>query len=128
MSKVILVKANKGGVGKSWLTLQLAHATALKEKQVLIITSDSQNNIPRFAGIKENNFENGLEYWITKKNGTYLELRDNLYYIPLTTMNIPDKDIDNFRDFIKVINLFIIKFFIKNIRCWFFTITYLLNK
>lgn len=103
MSKVILVKANKGGVGKSWLTLQLAHATALKDKQVLIITSDSQNNIPRFAGIKENNFENGLEYWITKKNGTYLELRDNLYYIPLTTMNIPDKDIDNFRDFIKVI-------------------------
>ncbi|MGK4199385.1 AAA family ATPase [Fusobacterium sp. HC1336] len=67
MSKVILVKANKGGVGKSWLTLQLAHATALKDKQVLIITSDSQNNIPRFAGIKENNFENGLEYWITKK-------------------------------------------------------------
>ena len=103
MNKVILVKANKGGVGKSWLTLQLAHATALKDKQVLIITSDSQNNIPRFAGIKENNFENGLEYWITKKNGTYLELRDNLYYIPLTTMNIPDKDIDNFRDFIKVI-------------------------
>ena len=103
MNKVIIVKANKGGVGKSWLTLQLAHATALKDKQVLIITSDSQNNIPRFAGIKENNFENGLEYWITKKNGTYLELRDNLYYIPLTTMNIPDKDIDNFRDFIKVI-------------------------
>ena len=37
MSKVILVKANKGGVGKSWLTLQLAHATALRNKKVLII-------------------------------------------------------------------------------------------
>lgn len=100
MSKVILVKANKGGVGKSWLTLQLAHATALKDKQVLIITSDSQNNIPRFAGIKETNFKEGLEYWIKNKNGSYIELRKNLFYIPLTTMNIPDEDINAFRSFI----------------------------
>lgn len=103
MSKVILVKANKGGVGKSWLTLQLAHATALRDKQVLIITSDSQNNIPRFAGITETNFKEGLEYWIKNKNGSYIELRKNLFYIPLTTMSIPDKEIENFKSFIEAV-------------------------
>lgn len=103
MSKVILVKANKGGVGKSWLTLQLAHATALRDKKVLIITSDSQNNIPRFAGIKDSNFKEGLEYWIKNKTGTHIELRNNLSYIPLTTMSIPDEDIDKFKNFIEVI-------------------------
>lgn len=100
MSKVILVKANKGGVGKSWLTLQLAHATALRGKQVLIITSDSQNNIPRFAGITETNFKEGLEYWIKNKNGSHITLRENLFYIPLTTMSIPDEDIEVFKSFI----------------------------
>lgn len=103
MSKVILVKANKGGVGKSWLTLQLAHATALRDKKVLIITSDSQNNIPRFAGIKDSNFKEGLEYWIKNKTGSHIELRNNLSYIPLTTMSIPDEDIDKFKNFIEVI-------------------------
>ena len=103
MSKVILVKANKGGVGKSWLTLQLAHATALRDKKVLIITSDSQNNIPRFAGIKDSNFKEGLEYWIKNKTGTHIELRNNLSYIPLTTMSIPNEDIDKFKNFIEVI-------------------------
>lgn len=100
MSKVILVKANKGGVGKSWLTLQLAHATALRGKQVLIITSDSQNNIPRFAGITEINFKEGLEYWIKNKNGSHITLRENLFYIPLTTMSIPDEDVKAFKSFI----------------------------
>lgn len=100
MSKVILVKANKGGVGKSWLTLQLAHATALRGKQVLIITSDSQNNIPRFAGITETNFKEGLEYWIKNKNGSHITLRENLFYIPLTTMSIPDEEIEAFKNFI----------------------------
>lgn len=90
-------------MGKSWLTLQLAHATALKDKKVLIITSDSQNNIPRFAGIKDSNFKEGLEYWIKNKTGTHIELRNNLSYIPLTTMSIPDEDIDKFKNFIEVI-------------------------
>ena len=51
MGKIILVKNIKGGIGKSWITLQLAHLFATKDNKVLIITSDSQNNIPLFAGI-----------------------------------------------------------------------------
>lgn len=50
MSRVVLIKANKGGVGKSWITLQLAHKAALDGSKVIIITSDSQNNILDFSG------------------------------------------------------------------------------
>ena len=84
MNNVILVKANKGGVRKSWITLQIAHALALKGKKVLIITSDSQNDIPRFAGVKDLKFEKGLEHWIKYSTGNTLILRENLFYIPLT--------------------------------------------
>ena len=50
---IILVKNNKGGVGKTYITLQLAAYKALiKNKKTLILTSDSQNDILKFAGIK----------------------------------------------------------------------------
>ena len=81
MNKVILIKANKGGVGKSWITLQLAHALALKNKKVLVITSDSQNNILDFAGV-ETDAPLGLDEWLKNGDGGFIELRDNLNYIP----------------------------------------------
>lgn len=103
MSSTILVKANKGGVGKSWITLQIAHALALKGKKVLIITSDSQNDIPRFAGIKDFKFEKGLEHWIKYSKGNTLILRENLFYIPLTDTFIPDKDIKGLKNVIEAL-------------------------
>lgn len=77
----MLIKANKGGVGKSWITLQLAHALALKDKKILVITSDSQNNILDFAGI-ETDAPLGLDEWLKNGDGGFIELRDNLNYIP----------------------------------------------
>ena len=103
MNKVILVKANKGGVGKSWITLQIAHALALKGKKVLIITSDSQNDIPRFAGVKDLKFEKGLEHWIKYSTGNTLILRENLYYIPLTDTFIPDEDIKGLKNVVEAL-------------------------
>ena len=53
---VVLVKNNKGGVGKSWIALQLAAYKALrKNEKVLILTSDSQNNILNYSGTKVEN-------------------------------------------------------------------------
>lgn len=52
MERIVLVKNNKGGVGKSWLALQLAAYQAYRGNIVLILTSDSQNNIFNFAGYK----------------------------------------------------------------------------
>ena len=101
VGKVILVKANKGGVGKSWITLQLAHALAkLFGKRVIIITSDNQNNIPHFAGIKKS-FSKGLEQWIKTGEGDVEKLRENLYYIPLTAININSDEAENFKIFIE---------------------------
>lgn len=77
----ILVKANKGGVGKSWITLQLGHGLALEGHKVLIITSDSQNNVPEFAGI-DGPFAT-ITDWISNKGSDLTKLRDNLFYIAL---------------------------------------------
>ena len=49
---VVLVKNNKGGVGKSWIALQLAAYKAFQNEKVLLLTSDSQNNVLNYSGIK----------------------------------------------------------------------------
>ena len=49
---VVLVKNNKGGVGKSWIALQLAAYKAFQNEKVLILNSDSQNNSLNYSGIK----------------------------------------------------------------------------
>lgn len=88
MGKVVLVKNNKGGVGKSWITLQLAHAmTIIKGAKVLILTSDSQNNILDYAGLSVE-YGTGLENWLSKGEGELIKLRENLYFIPLTTSSL----------------------------------------
>src|SRR3712207_6846877 len=50
MGQVILIKNNKGGVGKSWISLQLAAYKASLGIKTCILTSDPQNNILTFAG------------------------------------------------------------------------------
>lgn len=88
MSSTILIKNNKGGVGKSWITLQLAHAISKLKKsdisyyKVLILTSDSQNNILGFVGYDQEHGI-GLEDWVLKGEGEIIRLKDNLEYIPL---------------------------------------------
>ncbi|MGB6128639.1 MAG: AAA family ATPase, partial [Psychrilyobacter sp.] len=59
MAKIILFKNNKGGVGKSLLCFWTAHILSTlsktsddKKNKVLILTSDSQNNIMQMAGTK----------------------------------------------------------------------------
>lgn len=89
MGKVITVKNNKGGVGKSWLTLQISHALTLLEKndgnfyKVLILTSDSQNNILDFSGHSEIEIEKTLEDYVKAGERNEIRLRENLYYMPL---------------------------------------------
>lgn len=100
--KTILVKANKGGVGKSWITLQLAHKAALDGNRVIIITSDSQNNILDFSG-NGNLTPLGLDEWLTGGNGGFTELRENLYYIPFNSAMLPEELEVRFESFINVL-------------------------
>lgn len=101
MGKIITIKNNKGGVGKSWLTLQLAHSLSaiLEDKKILILTSDSQNNVLLYS----NTFlelTTGLEDHVLKGDGDIISLRENLYYIPLITNKFTKKFRDKLPEFI----------------------------
>lgn len=102
MNKTILIKANKGGVGKSWITLQLAHKVALDGNKVIIITSDSQNNILDFSG-NGSLTPLGLDEWLTGGNGGFTELRKNLYYIPFHSTMLPEELEVRFESFINIL-------------------------
>ena len=102
MGKVVLIKNIKGGVGKSWITLQLAHFFARKNKKVLVITSDSQNNIPLFAGIKISEEQKGIEKWLENDTGDYIQLRDNLYFISMNSSHISEDLHQKFKKFMDI--------------------------
>ena len=82
---VILFKINKGGVGKTFLTSQVGVGLTLAEpnKKVLIITSDSQNNILNFLDKNDSDVSNGLIKDVLYGKGEYIKLRKNLYFLPL---------------------------------------------
>ncbi|WP_426711460.1 ParA family protein [Cetobacterium sp. SF1] len=85
MGKIYTIKVNKGGVGKTFLTTQLADGLAKGEKKVLILTSDSQNNILNYTFPYDNkpSFKDGLKALVKTGEGDIIKLRENLYFIPL---------------------------------------------
>ncbi|MGL6114108.1 ParA family protein [Cetobacterium sp. SF1] len=83
MGKIITIKNNKGGVGKTFIATQLASGLSMLDKKVLILTSDSQNNVFTYLLKGNSEFERGLKTAVTKGNGEYFRLRENLYFLPL---------------------------------------------
>lgn len=84
MGMIYVIKNNKGGVGKSFLTSQIASGMAIFDKKVLILTSDSQNNIVDFfKGLSIPDFKSGLKSWVTTGDGDIMKLRENIDFIPL---------------------------------------------
>lgn len=82
---MITVKVNKGGVGKTFLSVQIGHGLALNQKKVLLLTLDSQNNILDYS-FKESNipeFKDGLKSFVKGNKGDIIKLRKNLDFIPL---------------------------------------------
>ncbi len=102
---IILVKNNKGGVGKTYITLQLAAYKALiKNKKTLILTSDSQNDILKFAGIKiEDTSKAGLEDFIESKSYKIKKLRENLFFLHLQGYKIKNSFDEAFKRAIKIL-------------------------
>lgn len=95
--KIIMSKINKGGVGKTFITSQLASGLANYGYKVLILTSDDQNNIWQHLTKRVKNektlleFKHGLKYSvINNTDEEVLRMRDNLYFLP-----IEDDDFDN---------------------------------
>ena len=102
---IILVKNNKGGVGKTYITLQLAaHKALIKNKKVLILTSDSQNDILKFSGIKiDDTSKFGLEDFIEGKSYKIKKLRENLFFLHLQGYKIKNSFDEAFKKAIKLL-------------------------
>ena len=84
MGKIIQVKVQKGGLGKSFITATLGHLLAITENKVLILSTDSQNSIYDIFTKEKNEIGNkGLIDSILNSNLNTIELREKLEFIPL---------------------------------------------
>lgn len=100
--KIFLIKNNKGGVGKSFLTSQIASALALFDNKVLILTSDSQNNIlDFFHGLVIPEYDGGLKDWVTLGTGDIIKVRENIHFIPLEDNRLGNNFYEKFPAFIE---------------------------
>lgn len=101
-NQVIVIKNNKGGVGKTFITTHLASVlSAFFDKKILVITSDSQNNILDYCFEEAISFKNGLKSWVTTGEGDIVKLRENLDFIPLEDNKFGNNFFDKFPLFIE---------------------------
>lgn len=84
---IIYVKNNKGGVGKSTVSRNLAHGLSVKGARVALISFDPQNDSLILLG-KEFVGNKGLKYQVQTMDDTRITTRKNLDYYPLETSQI----------------------------------------
>ncbi|MBX4271968.1 ParA family protein [Clostridium estertheticum] len=71
--KKIAVLNNKGGVGKSTVSVQLAHGLAKLDFKVLLIDLDGQNDSSLFLGKNENDYNKTFYDLIDRRNPAKIE-------------------------------------------------------
>jgi len=105
MNNIFTIKVNKGGIGKTFFTVQIGHGLALQGYKVLLITSDSQNNILHYTKSKKEidkyDLSKGLRHAVLygDNRDLYIKVRENLYFLPTESSVFSDafeKKFDNF--------------------------------
>ncbi len=84
MGKIITVKNNKGGVGKSTISKNISHGLSLLGYKVALITSDAQNDSLILLG-KWFEDSKGLKHHIQTGEDVTIKIRENLDYLPVET-------------------------------------------
>lgn len=124
MKKILAITNQKGGVGKTTTTINLAAALALKGKKVLIIDIDPQGNTTSGFGIEKDKSKytiyDVIEEKITCEEAIVKTSYDNLYIVPsnvnlagaeIELVNVPEreyrlkaslKSIDNNYDYVLI--------------------------
>lgn len=105
MGKVFSIKVNKGGIGKTFLTVQLGYGLAMQDKKVLLLTSDSQNNILDYTlsddEVDKIDFKKDLRYCVMNDKVETVKLRTNLYFIPTKSSLFTNRFLEKLPEFIK---------------------------
>lgn len=83
--RTIAVAIAKGGVGKTTTAVHLAAALANMGRKVLLVDCDSQDQVSRFLGVRDQ-VRAGLSHFLVgrtaeERNGAVLEVRENLWML-----------------------------------------------
>lgn len=101
--KVYTIKVNKGGVGKTFLTVQLSIGLEVIGKKVLILTSDFQSNVLDYTDAREDKdvFNRGLKSFVKGVDRDIVRIRRDVSFIPLEDSKFSSAFLSDLPNFIE---------------------------